>query len=282
MPTMEITTMIGCPVMCTYCPQEVLRKRMVDEIKYLSFGDFKNALNKIPKNVRIDFSGMCEPWANPECTDMFRYAISEGYIISIYTTLYGMSIDDAHDVIGIIRSHPLQIADLVIHLQDKNNNMKGLKLTNSWMDVANEFVDLYNLQIIKGMRFMTMDSEGSLHPALENLSSIVPKVFGISRAGTLVEAQVGGQAIFTKSKIPSRIKCSFTTYYDHNVLLPNGEVLLCCMDYGKKHVIGNLFEETYYELFLSKSLSDLRLGNMHPDSMRFSICRSCERAVEAN
>ena len=36
-----------------------------------------------------------------------------------------------------------------------------------------------------------------------------------------------------------------------NVLLPNGDVLLCCMDWGMKHVLGNLLTGDYSNLFAS-------------------------------
>ena len=43
--TLEITTMIGCPLMCTFCPQDNLRDAYgtADE-KYMSLDTFKQAL----------------------------------------------------------------------------------------------------------------------------------------------------------------------------------------------------------------------------------------------
>jgi len=38
--TLEITTMIGCPLMCTYCPQDELRSVYGDDIKYLTLKNF--------------------------------------------------------------------------------------------------------------------------------------------------------------------------------------------------------------------------------------------------
>ena len=44
-PTLEITTMIGCPLMCNYCPQDNLRDAYgKDGDKYMSLDTFKKSL----------------------------------------------------------------------------------------------------------------------------------------------------------------------------------------------------------------------------------------------
>ncbi|MER9007171.1 SPASM domain-containing protein [Mesorhizobium sp. M0862] len=34
-----------------------------------------------------------------------------------------------------------------------------------------------------------------------------------------------------------------------NVLLPNGDVTLCCTDFERRHVLGNLLRDEYADLF---------------------------------
>ena len=53
--------MIGCPLMCTYCPQDNLRDAYGDDVKYMTFDTFRTAIDRLPWDVRIDFSGMAEP-----------------------------------------------------------------------------------------------------------------------------------------------------------------------------------------------------------------------------
>jgi organic radical activating enzyme len=283
MPTLEITTMIGCPLMCTFCPQDALRDASKGDEKYLSFKNFKLIIDKVPKHVRIDFSGMSEPWANPECTDMLRYTLENGYKVAIYTTLYGIKSEEVSEVIELIQSHANQITDLVVHIQDKNNNMKGLKFTDEWISVMNSFIALKNRNVLNNFQFITMDEGGIPHEFLANLMPLLPKFHGYDRAGSLPLDQIEGQKISIRKDIKGRIKCSFTTYYDQNVLLPNGDVLLCCMDYSKKHVIGNLLEnEKYYDMFSSTAMHQIRIENMEEGTSTSSICRSCERACHAN
>lgn len=52
--------------------------------------------------------------------------------------------------------------------------------------------------------------------------------------------------------------------YNHNVVLPNGDVCLCCNDWGLDHVLGNLFEKNY---------NDIKKDGP------FELCHYCEYAI---
>ena len=83
MPTLEFTLMVGCPLKCTFCPQDALRDIYGENTKYLALDDFKTILGKVPNHVRIDFSGMAEPWANPDATAMLRHTLELGFSIAL-------------------------------------------------------------------------------------------------------------------------------------------------------------------------------------------------------
>jgi radical SAM protein with 4Fe4S-binding SPASM domain len=63
------------------------------------------------------------------------------------------------------------------------------------------------------------------------------------------------------------------------VLLPNGEVLLCCMDYDKKHVMGNLLEHDYPNLYTNSEIVKLKQLNALPYYTPESLCKSCVDAI---
>jgi organic radical activating enzyme len=133
-PVMELTTMVGCPLMCTFCPQENLRDNYGEGIKYMSQTDLTKMLVKLPKNTRIDFSGMSEPWANPECTSMLEEVLYMGFNVAIYSTLYGMT--DPERVRKVLEEHPNQVEVIMLHLPDANGNMKGWKNSEEWQRAA--------------------------------------------------------------------------------------------------------------------------------------------------
>jgi hypothetical protein len=274
-PAMELTTMIGCPLMCTFCPQEKLRTEYGESAKYMSMTDLTKMLVKLPKNTRIDFSGMAEPWANPDCTSMLEEVLYMGFTVAIYTTLYGMT--DPERVKKVLEDHPNQIATVMLHLPDANGNMKGWKRTPEWLRA---FEVMCGLRLPCGVNAMTMDSSGYVHKDLQEIVGRMQGWKGHTRADSLDADQVKGQAISLTPHNYFSLTCASTPFYDRNVLLPNGDVVLCCMDYGLKHIIGNLLTQDYDDIFKGKPLLDLIAINESPDFDKCSICKSCENVRE--
>lgn len=270
-PVMELTTMIGCPLMCTFCPQDNLRESYGDGKKYMQPMDLMTVLAKLPKNTRIDFSGMAEPWANPECTTMLEMVLYMGFKVAIYTTLYG--IKDPERVKKVLESHPNQVEVVMLHLPDNNNNMRGWKPSQEWM---NAFETLARLQLPCGVGAMTMDNQGTVHEFLRPYVGQLAGWVGHTRADSLDLHQVEGQYISVTPRNEFSLTCKSTPFYDRNVLLPNGDVVLCCMDYNLVHILGNLLTQTYDEIFQGKPLMDLLAINETKDYNKCSICKSCE------
>ena len=268
-PVMELTTMIGCPLMCTFCPQEPLRTTYGDNTKYMQPMDLMMVLNKLPKNTRIDFSGMSEPWANPACTHMLEMVLYMGFDVAVYTTLYGMT--DPARVKKVLEDHKNQVKVFMLHLPDANKNMKGWKLTQEWM---NALEMMMTLELPIGA--MTMDKTGFVAPELQHIIGRLPGWVGHTRADSLNLEQIKDQPISITPHNMFPLTCASTPFYDRNVLLPNGDVVLCCMDYNLKHVIGNLLTQTYDEVMQGKPLQDLIEMNEADGFNKCSICKSCE------
>jgi len=72
--------------------------------------------SKVPHYVRIDFSGMAEPRANPEATAMLAHALEQGFNIAIYTTLYGTDVEEAERITALVTKYAKQIEVLCLHL----------------------------------------------------------------------------------------------------------------------------------------------------------------------
>ena len=60
------------------------------------------------------------------------------------------------------------------------------------------------------------------------------------------------------------------------VVLPNGAMVLCCMDYGLQHVLGNLVQQTYDEIVYSDEY--VRVEKAMDDDTIPLLCRSCATA----
>ena len=278
MPSIEFTLMVGCPLKCTFCPQDRLRGIYGKNAKYLSLDDFRTILSKIPNHVRIDFSGMAEPWANPDATAMLRHTLALGYTVAVYTTLYDMTPDDGVAVVEMLRHHAPRVEVLCLHLPDRNGNMRGWRYSAEYEANLRRFIGLGMSGVLPNFQVMTMDAGGNPHGDLDHLGIQLGSWVGHTRAGNVGDADVSGQKIAQMPEHHAAVSCSFTSFYDQNVCLPNGDVVLCCMDYSLKHKIGNLLEQDYYEMFASGGLAALIGENMIPRFSRESLCKTCDRA----
>lgn len=270
-PVMELTTMIGCPLMCTFCPQDNLRDNYGKDTKYMQPMDLMTVLAKLPKNTRIDFSGMSEPWANPACTTMLEMVLYMGFKVAIYTTLYGMV--DPEKVRKALEEHPNQVEVIMLHLPDANGNMKGWKNSDEWQKAA---AVITNTKVPCGIGAMTMDRTGLVHPDLQPMVGRLANWVGHTRADSLDVNQIQNQALSVTPRNDFALTCRSTPFYDRNVLLPNGDVVLCCMDYNLKHVIGNLLTQTYDEIMQGEKLAEIIKWNEEPNFTKCSICKSCD------
>ncbi|NVN99740.1 MAG: SPASM domain-containing protein [Geobacteraceae bacterium] len=258
-PALEITTNIGCPLACEYCPQHVLLAayRLRSSEFMMTFDTFKSCLDKVPLAVAIDFSGMSEPWKNPDCTRMVRHASDRGHKIRIHTTLYGMGSDDVELLAG------LSLDAFRVHLPG-TGDLEKLDVDAEYLEVLEKVVEL-----IPGARFVCFDSRP--HSAVKALLNRYPlgKIRMASASNRADNECSDGKPLFFIGK--GAIRCSNSARY--NILLPNGDVTLCCMDYGLRHILGNLLLSGYDELFSGQEFKKVCLGFSDP-SLR-TLCRSC-------
>ena len=277
-PTLEITTMIGCPLMCNFCPQDNLRDAYdTADPKYMSLDTFKTALDKIPPNTRIDFSGMSEAWVNPACTDMLEYALSKKHNVAVYSTLYNWTVKTARRVENLFYRYRNQVEVFSVHFPDEYGNMKGWKYSDEWVEVFRIITSAVQAAGIK-LEAMTMSDHGRIHKDLQHLGIQLYNWFGHDRAGSLDKEQVKEQPINFIEKHERPVRCSKTINYDQHVLLPNGDVVLCCMDYNTKHILGNLITDSYQDLFTSPGMISLLRENTRTCYSSASLCKSCTDA----
>lgn len=283
MSTLEITTLIGCPLACTFCPQDTLVKNYGStNTRILSLESFQKIIKKIPPHVRIDFSGMAEPFENPACIEMVRIASETNNPIAIYTTLSGLKKADAIFLKELIIKGRIFV--FTIHLPDNTGNMRGFKYTEEYMKCLEILLPLDSVTCMTMSKNAQIDSR--LLEIINNSTlkkKLIPKLpknsfKGIRRAGSLNADKIDGQPLHDKVQWNCALICASTPFYDHNVLLPDGTVVLCGNDYGLKHKLGNLLDQSYMSLFSGEEMRKVKSLNMLIDSDKKldSICTLCE------
>lgn len=268
-PTMEITTNIakgGCVIDCEMCPQRVLVNAYKGD-RVMTLENFVMAMQKIPREVRITFAGFTEPFLNKHCTDMVVTAHELGHPVSVFTTGVGMRPEDVERLANIPYAGDPN-GGFVLHLPDQKRYAKH-PLNANYIRVVEKFKELEKR--IRNFRTMAM---GPVHESVSHLFPVSEIPTFWNRAGNVNKEKLlreispvvrGMVNVSAPTDQPRTCGCVEDLY--HNVLLPNGEVSLCCMDYDLEHIIGNLWTQDYDDLVPK------------PQSC-FKLCQSCENGVK--
>lgn len=242
---LEITVRAGCAINCANCPQELFKTKYYGE-KMMSMDTFKTCIDKVPPEARIDWSGFCEPFFNPDVTEMMNYA--RNHKQTLFTTLMGLTKEKWGKI------EDIEWEEIIIHIPDAQGmavfepNAEMLAIIQP---TAYHVHGTPRNDVIGMLRNAPVWNE--LHNRAGNLQS------GIARYKS------------------GAVKCGYTGLeIDHNVLLPNGDVVMCCMDFGLTHVLGNLLDQTWDEIRNGEPLKKLR---EEMQSEKDCICNHCYRGI---
>lgn len=267
--SIEITTRIGCSVNCRYCPQALLVQRYFandsQRKAVLSLEDYRKVLGHLPSNAIITFSGFVEPFLNPECADMIVATAEHGNRLSLHTSLVGMHLTDFEK----IRDVPFEY--IVLHLPDKKG-YANIPVTKEYLDVLDRVLEARKPD---GVHW-ELSANSQSDPVPEIIERIAgrlyyTKIHLIDRAGNLKDEDVN-----EKVNIGGSIYCPKSPELRRNVLLPDGDLVLCCMDFGLEHRLGNLIDESYDEIRESKEILMIQKALLTEGS--HLICRHCSIA----
>lgn len=270
-PVMEITLKAGCKVNCKYCPQKLFLKNYFQEknrAEFLGFNDFKTCLAKLPKDTIISFCGFVEPFLHPNAIEMIEHTWKQGYDIKLYTTLVGLT----KDKFERIKNIPFYY--VVLHTPDEKE-YANIPMTKEYFEIldmaleqrkpdGSHFFDTANCQGIPHKQVIK-HTKGKLR--------IMSELY--DRAGNLEK----DECLKSVEKIEGIIYCArVNEKLNNNVLLPDGTVLLCDFDFGMKHILGNLLEESYEEIMTGQEMKKI-LKALDDDNYDL-LCRKCNYAVK--
>jgi FkbM family methyltransferase len=269
-PTLEVTTTVpakGCVVDCVFCPQRLLVEKYQGN-RVMTLEDFQRRIESVPREVRITFSGFVEPWLNKHCSDMVLYAHERGHPVSVFTTGIGMSVEDIERI-----AHIPYVGEpnggFTFHLPDSELLAKH-PITPGYIRLCEWIRD--NQDRIQNFQVMSMGTQ--VHP---DVAHCFDRTFVVGqmwdRAGNLSREAILKPELMNMQNRWNRIQhtdgprtCGCVENLYHNVMLPNGDVSLCCMDYGLDNILGNLDSQTWEEII------------PEPETC-YTMCLSCENGA---
>jgi hypothetical protein len=260
---LEITTMVGCKVACVYCPQDKISHRYFGADRMMKFDDFKIYIESVPKRIVVHFTGFAESFLNPRCIDMIEYAALRGHPIYISTTLAGITRED------IRRLSKLKYYQFQIHLPSAEKLM-NLAINDEYFSLLS---DLVTAGIITDLHFHGNEVHPVVGEWLRRHAVDFAEHWISDRAGNLntekAKARIS-KPVTTAARPSGKLRCD--RIYQ-NVLLPNGDVVLCCMDWSAEHVLGNLKRDRFEDLYRSETFRRVLRGLRQPGVD--ILCRTC-------
>lgn len=233
---------------CTFCPQDTLAHAYSGP-KLMTRETFDAVLHNAGKVDVYSFAGFAEPYLHPQCSEMILRCADRAPV-KLYTTGVGMTPADVEAVRG-------RLQFVVVHLPDAAGHMKYtptpayLKtldaLKRSGMDV----------------RWMSM---GDAHSGVLPITGPIP--------GAMMQNRAGNVTHMVQLAKRGPLKCRPAPNLDHPVVLPSGEVVACCQDYSLRHVLGNLSEQTWAQVYAGEAFQELVAAMADGDC----LCRGCQFA----
>jgi len=258
---LELSLTIGCKLDCLYCPQKLLLSKYYvgdkTQERQLNYENFVKVLDEVEPGAVISFCGMSEPFHNNRCADMICYAYQKGYRIALLTTLVGMTREDFEKIKDI------KFESFVLHIPDAEGH--------SHFEITDEYLSLLEA-VNKSINIDYYSCHGTVSPVVESLID-KKKYAGIElgdRAGNLETAK-------KELYVSGRIVCYHGSEKQVGgwtpVMLPDGRLVLCCQDYGMKHVLGNLINQTWNEIIEGEEYKKIIRG--WDDDSIDTLCRKC-------
>lgn len=251
MQRLEITTAVPCNTKCYYCPQGRLKKAYSGKIE-MSLYDFMEFEKKLPHAVRLHFSGFCEPLQNKDASAMMEHAYQNGRDVTLYTNLLNLRTSD------LWRMHNVKFRKFFVHLPNSKTTRENV---NKFTENIRLLVDCkFNFEVIDisaPSEVLSMLKAIGIYPIRQTM---------IHRAGNLRE----------NARHYGKIYCVEDRENQH-VLLPSGDVVLCCQDYSMQHNLGNLHLMTFNEIIYGREMSRVMEG--FKDESANTLCRYCEKAT---
>jgi len=251
MKSLEFTLTVSPCLGCAVCPQSALAAAYTGD-KAMTEAKFFHVMSALPNDVVCDFSGFSEPFLHKDAAHFMRLAATN-HETRLFSTLMGLS------EVMLYNLGETKFSYIRLHVPDGH----ALKIPKEvWLRQ-------FNLFRKTGHSFTAM----AMGPIEDDdfVKILADRGVGVefppmlSRAGNVTDLH--------SHNYSGPIRCAADRWHN-NVLLPNGDVVACCMDWSLTMPLGNLLREPYATIETRANVYE-RNNNPPADS----ICRKCEWAA---
>lgn len=242
----------NCNMNCYYCARENSER----EISYLTFNEFKNIIDPLPRGTYITLTGNGEPLLNKKIYKMINYASESGIFVSIITNGSVLTDSNSQKLInsGVSR---VQISFDSIKPEIYNKMKPGVD---------------FNKTLLKVLRFIykVRKSESNIFITISTVMTEEVKKYAEESKNYWTQLPIDNYyegpllSLQTDSKGYKKIDFEdegWKPCIDPWIVLKvnaDGGVNSCPMDFSSKYEIGNLKQNNIFEIMNSKKAVDLK------------------------
>lgn len=245
----ELTLALPCRNACTYCPQGVLKKAYKGEL-VMGKEVFGAIMDKFAPDTSIHFSGFSEPFLHHAAPRMIELVSEKYKHIEVWTTLVGLT------EYSVARLARVKYDAFVVHLPDGEY----------FKPKEYDFLSVEAARLIPNVQFLTVHTTG------------VAAAMWSSRLGLTVKndpiiSRSGKVDFAPQRRVRGRVRCAGDRQRQP-VILPNGDMVICCNDYGLEHPIGNVVRDSVEDIEKRILAYEVDMADIGTEN----ICNSCHRA----
>jgi radical SAM protein with 4Fe4S-binding SPASM domain len=264
--TLEVSIHAGCSVGCDYCPQELYQRNYFSKDfspRNMKKSDYEVVLkNTLGSSIeKILFAGYSENFLNPRATEFIITTFNAGFRIGLITTAIGLTKKDIYSLAKV----PLERCTISLNPNHFEYDIK--KRNNLLRTIECVFDNLPNSQaIIVAQKSQRTSNKINNLVSFCETHEVSYRFDWHDRAGNLLT-----KPSTHNPEIQGHYYCTRPLT---NVLQPNGDLSLCCMDWSLNHVIGNLLENSYTDIIDRKPMTEI-LTNLYNGHINNQLCKHC-------
>lgn len=274
--TVQIQTRTGCNGACIFCPysesaEHVPKGTMSDEL----FKKIILEIAKYPKTRRISPYLMNEPFLDPKIVDRARFIKSKIPQTKVSITTNGSKLTP-EVVDDILSNNPFDhifISMQGIEKESYEATMRGsLKFEETKRNVE---------YLIKKRNEKRSKLKITITMVKTNLIDVDKAVaywrsLGVDSKYTALENRGGNIKNFGKINPGKPLHFKHCTrLFKQAYILFNGDMVLCCTDYYKTMLLGNVAEKSIFEVWNSPRATKIRQDFIRGDFSENPLCAKC-------
>ncbi len=272
----------SCNLKCIMCPYGSPSYKHPDYFgKNLKTDLIKKViLEGVPKGLSsIRFSLLNEPLLHPELPDLIHYAKKNG-IIDCFITTNGILLNEtiSEKLIDAGLTH------LMISLDASTKETYEKIRVGGNLDIVidniNNFlhVRLKKKASLPLLRVSFVRMSMNRHEETEFLKQWNGKADYIAVAGylnNLGEAENGGTLYLNHKKLSDSQNVQCSQPWTRCAVFANGDVFPCCLNYGRKRPVGNIYEQSMADIWNSKKNQIIQDNCRDKKLYKNSVCLEC-------